>query len=270
MVKVIGTHWSVFLKSIVSVLGLILALAAAPAQAVMITQSVDFTRISETRGNNPSLDFRALLPRFDPSLGTLDQVDLTYNFDLDLNISVANRTLSPVTADLGPTSLVIEGQRFFDRFSFNRTVASVAIDETLTASAGTQRTIGSITLTLPGRAATSIEVDRTFARTSRPLQIRNIVLRPQGDVSPFVGLDDMVLDFTAFTRTALNLPSSGSVLSGVSSSTSFLLGGSVDVTYDYTVPVKPVEVSEPSTTILMGAGVLAMGFLRRRSRPGRA
>ena len=239
-----------------------LFITVTPARAALLSQSIGFDLVGETRGTSPRLDFSAAVPLFDPALGTLNQVDLTYNFDLSLSMSVSNRTLSPATFNLGPTSLIVEGQRFFDRFNLNNLVASVPIDETYTAPAGTRRTIGSITLTLPGRVSDEYVVDSRFSRTSRPLVIRNIVLRPQGDVSPFVGIGDMTLEFAALTRAPLDLPSSGSILSGISSSTSWSdPGGSVDITYDYTPFVSPVPVP--------AAGLLGLGFAARR-RIGKA
>jgi hypothetical protein len=153
--------------------------------------------------------------------------------DLSLIINISNRTLSPTTIVLGPTSLQIEGPRFFNRFNFNNLVASTPLDQTLVVSAGTSRTIGSITLILPGRATAETEIDSRFCRTSRPLQTRNIILRPQGNVAPFVGPGEMLLDFRAFTAASLDPPATGSFLSGIRSSTQYTLNGSVGVTYDH-------------------------------------
>lgn len=266
---VVRSQTSLFRRVIRSFAVGALLCSAMSGHAAMLTRSVGFDVLSRVNGNEPQLNFRALLPRFDPALGTLNQVDIAYNFDLDLNVTISNRTLNPVTTTLGPTSLSIDGPRFFDRFaSITPTVASTNIDETLNAPAGTQRQFGSITLVLPGRAATTTTLDRTFSRTSRPLQIRNIVLRPQGNVAPFVGLDDMILDFRAYTRNALNLPDTGSFLSGVRSSTLFTLDGSVDVTYDYTAAAPPpVAVDAPAPLVLAGMGLLALGMARRRCAP---
>lgn len=263
----IGLIWSLRLKAVrfvsaVCTAGLI-GITALPVNAALITQSVEFEYLGENRGTSPSMDFRASINRFDPSLGTLRQVDIIYDFDIGLDISISNRTLSAVSTNLGPTSLQIQGPRFFDRFSFNNVVASTAINETLTTPAGTERQFGSINLVLPGRALTSIELDRRFSRTSRPLQIRNIVLRPQGNVSPFVGTDQMVLDFVALTALPLNLPNTGGFLDGVRSSTAFSLAGMVNVTYDF-LEAPPVSVDEPNPLVLMGVGVLALGLVRRK------
>lgn len=248
---------------------LTIASVVAPnlANAAVITHSVDFDILSQTRGTQPVLDFQAALPRFDSALGTLNQVDIIYRFDLDLAISIANRTLAPVSAALGPTTLRIEGPRFFERFAFSNLVSSTPLDVTLNAPAGTERTFGSITLTLPGRAIETVEVDTRFSRTSRPLKIRDIVLRPQGDVRPFVGASPMLLDFTAFTADPLALPSSGSILSGISSSTNFTLLGSVDVTYDFTA-APPVPASAPAATSLLLIGLIALGMSARRRPSG--
>lgn len=240
-----------------------LLVSAVPARATLLTESVGFNIMSETRGSEPLLNFQAALPLFDSTLGTLQQVDLRYNFDLTLDVNISNRTLAPVTVDLGPTSLVIEGPRFFDRFAFNNLLASTPVDQTVDVAAGTRRTFGSITLTLPGRGAAAIGIDSAFTRTSRPLQIRNIVLRPQGNVAPFVGTGDMLLDFAAMTRLPLVLPNSGSVLSGISSSTRFTLDGSVDVTYDY-IAAAVVAVPEPALPLFLGIGLVALGLVRKR------
>lgn len=240
----------------------LLCVAATPASAALLSHSVGFDITSEVRGTSPRLEFDAAVPLFDPGLGTLNQVDVVYDFDLSLDFSVANRTLAPVSFVLGPTSLVIEGPRFFDRFPTGNTVASLLIDETYTAPAGTERTFGSITITLPGRVSDQFDLDRRFSRTSRPLVIRDIVLRSQGNITPWGGPGDTVLAFAALTRNPLELPNSGSILSGVSSSTSFDLGGSVDVTYDYTPFVAPVPV--PAALPLFLSGLLGMDYLARR------
>jgi len=151
---------------------------------------------------------------FDPALGTLRQVDLVYNFDLNLDIRIENRTLSPQTFEVEPSRLQIEGPRFFDRFNFNNVVVSEAIDLSLDAPRGTQRQIGSISLVLPARAIGNVAIDRRFSRTSRPLQIRNIVLRPQGNVARFIGDSEMLRDFTALTTSPLDLPNIGGYLFG--------------------------------------------------------
>ena len=238
---------------------------ALPARAAIINHSVGFQITQEFRGTSPSLDFNAAIPFFDPSLGTLNQVDIIYDFDLSLMFSVSNRTLDPVTFTLGANQIIIEGTRFFDRFAFNRIVATHSIDQTdYTAPAGTERTIGSITLVLSGRLSEQFDVDRRFSRTSRPLVIRDIVLRPQGDMSPFIGTGDKILEFDAFTQSPLSLPSSGSILNGVSSSTSWLLAGSVDVTYDFTPAPEPVPL--PAAMPLLLSGLMCIRFFSIRKR----
>ena len=183
---------------LVAAFALTLSVCASAANALALNHSVNFNTTSELRGNAPRLEFNALLPSFAPILGTLRQVDLRYNFDLNLGITINNRTLTPVTADLDPNLLLIEGPRFFDRFNFNNLVASTNFDALIDVPAGTQRTFGSITLTLPGRGSAEVDIDNSLSRTSRPLQIRNIVLRLQGDVAPFVGVGERLLEFASF------------------------------------------------------------------------
>ena len=231
------------------------------ANAVIVSHSVDFNVDSSIRGDNPSSNFSATIPFFDPNLGNLRQVDLRYNFDLELGISIANRTLNPLPFTLAANSFSIEGPRFFDRFNFNNLVASEAIPETLIdVPAGTQRTFGSITLTLPGRASYMSDIERVFARTSRPLMIRNIVLRPQGNVAPFIGTGGKELAFLASINNPLNLPNSGSILSGVSSNAIINVLGSVDVTYEYDATMVPV----PAALLLLLSGLFGLGFIARQ------
>ena len=183
---------------LVAAFALTLSVCASAANALALNHSVNFNTTSEFRGNAPRLEFNALLPLFAPILGTLRQVELRYNFDLNLGITINNRKLTPVTADLDPNVLRIEGPRFFDRFNFNNLVASTNFDALIDVLAGTQRTFGSITLTLPGRGSAEVDIDSSLSRTSRPLQIRNIVLRLQGDVAPFVGVGERLLEFGSF------------------------------------------------------------------------
>lgn len=245
-------------------------LSFAPARADVISHTVLFSNLSEVRGNNPTLDFQAAIPFFDTALGTLRQVDIRYNFDLSLVMSIANRTLNPLSIPLAANSLRIEGPRFFDRFSFNNVVASTGFgDSTIEVLAGTQRTFGSITLVLPARASEQVDLDRTFSRTSRPLIIRNIVLRPQGNVAPFIGTGNKTLDFKALTLSSLNLPNSGNVFSGISSSTSFTLDGSVEVTYDYEAAIAPVPLPAALPMVLGGFAVLGLVGWRRKKTSGK-
>jgi hypothetical protein len=213
--------------SLIAALALTIAVFSSPENALLLNHSGGFNTTSELRGSDPRLEFVALLPLFDPTLGTLR----------------------------------FEGRRFFDRFNFTNLVASTAFDEVLDVPAGTESTFGSITLTLPGRASAEVDVQSRFSRTSRPLQIRNIVLREQGDVSPFIGVGNKVLEFSIFLNSPLALPNSGSIFSGVSSSTSWQLDGSVDVTYDYLA----APVAARPVMILALAGLAAVGLGRRRS-----
>ena len=82
---------------------------------------------------------------------------------------------------------------------------SMAIDLSLDAPTGTQRQIGSISLVLPARVIGNVAIDRRFSRTPRTLQIRNIVLRPQGNVALLIGDSEMLRDFTALTTSLLRL-----------------------------------------------------------------
>ncbi len=62
---------------------------------------------------------------------TLRQVDLRYNFDLNLVISIANRTLDPLPVTIDPKILQIEGPRFFDRFPSGNPAASTQFGDTV-------------------------------------------------------------------------------------------------------------------------------------------
>ncbi len=192
---------------------MIVVFGGSIANAAIVSHSVDFNVDSSIRGDNPSSQFSATIPFFDPNLGDLRQVDLRYNFDLELGISITNRTLNPLPFTLAANVFRIEGPKFFERFSFNNIVASTTIPETLIdVPAGTPRTIGSITITLPGRASYMSDIESTFFRTSKPLVIRNIVLRPQGNVAPFIGTNGKDLEFLASVNNPLNLSNSGSIL----------------------------------------------------------
>lgn len=233
------------------------------ANAAMVSHSVDFNIGSGINRDEPTRNFSAAIPFFDTTLGTLNQVDIRYNFDLELGISISNRTLNPVSFTLAPNSFRIEGPKFFERFNFNNLIASSTIPETaFEAPAGTERTFGSITITLPGRASDVFNLEGVYSRTSRPLSIRNIVIREQGNVAPFVGIGDKLLEFTAFTSNSLNLPNSGSILNGVSSSATINALGSVDVTYDYEATVVPIPAALP----LFLSGIAGFSFFASRNR----
>lgn len=236
------------------------------ASAATISHSVGFNINSETRGNNPQLDFDAVIPLFDPVLGTLNQVDIRYDFDLSLNVSISNYTLSPIAVPIASSNLQIEGPKFFERFIFNNVIASTPFGgTTIDVAAGTPRQVGSLSLVLPGRGAEEVELTRIYSRTSRPLVIRDIVLRPQGNVAPFVGTGDKVLDFLASISLPLDLPTGGSIISGgVDSFTSFTLDGMVDITYDFTPAPAPVPV--PAALPLIISGLAVLGLIGRRRK----
>ena len=226
----------------------------------MVSYSVEFDIGTATIGNNPSQAFSASIPFFSSDLGTLRQVDLRYNFDLELGISISNRTLNPLPITLSSNGILINGQRFFDRFSSSNIVGSATIPETLiNVPAGTSRTFGSITLILPGRSSNIFDLESSFLRTSRPLIIRDIVLRTQGNVAPFIGSGDKLFEFSAYTQNSLNLPNSGSVLSGVTSNTMFNIQGSVDITYEYEPAVVPIPLTLP----LLLSGIIGLIYIAR-------
>jgi hypothetical protein len=254
-------HYQILHTAFIAATSITLIFFSSITNAAIVSHSVDFNVDSISRGDNPTSSFTAAIPFFDSTIGTLRQVDLRYNFDLEFGISISNRTLNPIPYTLAANTFRVEGPRFFDRFNFNNLVASQAILQTLIdVPAGTQRTIGSITLILPGRASYISDIESTFFRTSKPLTIRNIVLRPQGDVAPFIGSGDKVLEFLASVGNPLNLPNSGSILSGVSSSSNINVLGSVDVTYEYTAAVIPI----PATLPLFLSGILGIGLVARQ------
>ena len=254
-------------KSLVAALVLAAGAISTPVSALLLNHSVGFSINNQVLGSSPELQFSAMLPLFDPTLGTLQQVDLRYDFDLTLGVAVNNRTLTPLTVDHPSNVLRITGPKFFERFNFNNNVAVTRFEETLDVPAGRPLTVGSINLILPGRAQTLIDLDSVYARTSRPLQIRNIVLRPQGNVAPFVGTGDRLLEFVSLTDSALNLPNSGSFLNGVRSNTFWELDGTVNVTYDYLAApvVSTSPVSAPPALMLLLAGLAMLGFGKRRN-----
>lgn len=240
-------------------------LSVAPASAATISHSVGFNINSETRGNDPALDFEAAIPFFDPTLGTLRQVDLRYSFDLNLVISIANRTVDPLPVTIDANNLLIEGPKFFDRFVFDNILASTSFGGTvIDVPAGTPRQIGSISLVLPGSGREEVNITNTRFRTSRPLVIRDIVLRPQGNVSPFIGTGDKILDFLASVSLPLDLPNFGNFLNGVQSVTNWTLDGSVDVTYDYEPAPAPVPL--PAALPLLIGGLAVLGLVGRRRK----
>ncbi len=253
-------------KALIIAASIVTITFSAHATAATVSYSTDFDVNSTFRGDNPTSSFSAAIPFFNADLGTLRQVDIRYNLDLQLGIDISNRTLNPVPFSLGANSFLVEGPKFFDRFIFNNIIASSAIPETpLDVPAGTPLTLGSITVTLPGRSSYTSDIERIYFATSRPEQIIDIVIRPQGDVSPFIGTGNKLLEFLASTRNSLNLPTFGTVLSGVSSSSRIDVLGSVDVTYEYDAAVVPIPAAIP----LFLSGLIGVGIFARK-RKGQA
>ena len=249
-------------------------ISTAPAKAATMSGSVDFVLGASTGPSVifpnaiPSRAFSAALPLFDPSLGTLRQVDLEYNFDVSLDIRIQNYNFSDLTGTIGAKTLEVRGNEFFpntfdpdpDRLRFN------SIPETdYTAPAAT--TFGPISARLPGEFETGIDIVGAFS-SSRPQVVGSaggFVIRPQGDVTPFIGTGLLNLDFLAATTSGFGeLPfGTGSVLSaGTAASVILTVEGSLGYEYEFDAAVAPIPV--PAALPLFLSGLIGMGLIARR------
>lgn len=207
-----------------------LVFASVAAQAVTISYSDTSTF--------PSVPFSETLtlPKFNSSFGTLIGAKLTLDFNVVASIDVINlgnsaASFTSATASF-PVSVTSNGA---DATTFSATATASAAGGSVSANE---------ILTVPGSASGSA--------------VQAVL---EGGLPSYIGGSSDTITFT--------LLANDGTYTGVGP-TSLLFGGSgnvvgtLTVEYDYTAPTSPIP--EPSTAVLMGLGMLAIGASLRKRR----
>lgn len=220
------------LQMLLAVAGVVAVGATAGAQ----TETQIVTNPTTTAMVSGTLTF--VVPQFNPALGTLNSVDLT---------------LTPAPGSVYPSDYSLTTQTITDASvnDPNGSLTGVGDALGLTASwSGVQNPLGqseSISAT-PGL---NNGAPQTFAFTTPAVSLTGV--NPAG--TGFVGLGNDNLSFTtAATATSFGMGAPSVTFVGWNGT----IGGTLEVTYNYTV------VPEPSTISLVVAGLLGVLGIRRR------
>ena len=213
-----------------------LAFASVAAQAGTVSYSTAF-------GSSPFSE-TLTLPKFDSTFGTLIGSTLTLSFEVLAQVQVLNLGDSNASFDSASASFEIKAK-------------SNGADATSFSITGTASTPGAIVP--PG-------VDNRLIRDGlNGVGVGSQVVGPSG-LPSYVGASGDTITFavSALDGVYSGVGPVGKVGFGGSGS---VTGGTLSVAYAYETPTSPIP--EPSTAVLMGLGMLAIGAsLRRRRNEG--
>jgi hypothetical protein len=204
---------------------------AAQAQAAMETQSVVVGPTAV--GNNLTFD----IAQFNTSLGTLNSVDLTLTPTFDFGYSVINAGSTPLTVTFASVS---DPQAALS--------SAIGLNGTWSSSQTLERQNFVVN---PGVNSGSLP----FIFTSSPSSVTSVIVGPTGFTGS--GTYDLVLDNPSLPATSGGSP-------GLPLFYGFYgnVGGSLEVTYNYTAVPEPVSTAEYAG--LSALGLFGLATLRRK------
>jgi hypothetical protein len=240
--------------SLVSILALLLILSAGLASAGTIITFYDW--YTPTNGPLPSdptrnltlTDWKGLtqsisLPQFDPALGTLNSVTLSFYADADSTGQVTNNSGAAITVNQWDAFLRVR-----------LLVPGVTVPATLLTAYLLEVQPQLVSLT-PG---TTLNADDTI--TYPAVSKSSATAAPQTyttGLGSYIGTG--TIDFPLFTNTRTIADLSGGNLDLTQTT---LARAEAIVSYDYT----PTGIPEPATTVLLGSALVGISLLRFRKR----
>ena len=215
------------------VVGGALSLSSFTAQASTINYSASYT-------GSPTNSFELLLPKFDPTLGNLTSVTMTFKGVQDSNLQYVNNTASSRGATV--TSFTISLSAILEGIGISSGLDDFTLDHSPISTTTIYSVAANTTLNVP------------FSYTDNLTLLNNSTV----GLSNFLGTG--TYGYQIFTGNSYN----GSAI-GMSQYQSNLATGSIlSLTYTYDAP--PPSVPEPATMLLFGAGLAGLASLAGFSR----
>jgi PEP-CTERM motif len=211
--------------------------APTPLVSPQVTASIPITPTDWSPGNPGTVANPVSIPQFDPSLGKLLSVNFALNYSLQNNFSMTFTSPSTITVGATNTSITV------DRPNDTSIIAGLPADltKTDTVTSGTPTTV-----TFP-------TVDRTGSAT--PLSLTDpadLALFTAAKAGGTIALPVFASAHSVFSSTTGN----GTGMVNTSA------GAELIVTYSYAPVV--AQLPEPSTVAILGIGMAAALFVRRK------
>ena len=215
------------------------------------------------------------LNKFDTTLGTLTGVRLVFKGAETSSVLLTNTSGGPVTfdvaanADLSKFSSAANSATAADKFTGqNLTMFDTGIGSALgsCSAGGTPAPGGCTPITLAGGASTTLgpvtvrNTDAAFGLPTATVAGVFGVVKTGTSIANYSGVGANTFTISGLTSNLITLASAGGNINADQNSTA-TFQAAVEYTYDVrsTTP-------EPATMALLGGGLVACGFLRRRSK----